>query len=252
MMIGRHRSNRVAPVAPLVVTESMADVEIIRLARPQVLNALNGPLIAELHAALQLSRARVIVLTGQGSSFCSGGDRSEGIAVDGEIAPSIGRLQEITTMLRSSNRVSICAVEGWAVGGGMELALACDLVVASVTARFSLPDVAIGAGLTGGSTWLLPRSIGIHRANALVLGGIELDAVTAREWGLVARVAESGGAEKEAMELANSVAAMPATSVSAFKAVASHSMEGSLEEALAEESESVAVILQSSQTFHFK
>ena len=155
-------------------------------------------------------------------------------------------------MLRSPSLVSLCAIEGWAVGGGMELALACDLIVCAATARFRLPDVAIGAGLTGGSTWLLPRSVGIHRANALVLGEAELDARTASDWGLVARVVEPGRAESEAIGIAGRLASMPASAVSAYKAVAAHSLEGSLAKALDEESSAVAAILPSSETLHFK
>lgn len=236
----------------LVQAESLAKIDMIRLARPEVLNALNGALIAELHASLHASRARVVILSGQGSSFCSGGDRRDGIGIDGDVFPSIRRLQDITAMLRSSDRVSICAVEGWAVGGGMELALACDLIVSSATGRFRLPDVAIGAGLTGGSTWLLPRSVGVHRANALVLGEIELDANMACDWGIVARVVDAGQAEAEAVAIASRVAAMPPGSVSSYKLVASHSLEGSLERALAEETDSVGRILQSSETFHIE
>lgn len=236
----------------LVQTESLAEIDIIRLARPEVLNALNGPLIAELHASLQASHARVVVLSGQGSSFCSGGDRREGISIDGDAVPSIKRLQDITRMLRSTDRVSICAIEGWAVGGGMELSLACDLIVSAVTGRFRLPDVAIGAGLTGGSTWLLPRSVGAHRATALVLGEIELDANMARDWGIVARVVDAGKAEAEAIAMAARVAAMPAGAVSSYKLVAAHSLEGTLDSALAEETDSVGGILQSSETFHIE
>ena len=236
-------------MAPLVEVESTAEVEVIRLARPEVLNALNGALIAELHACLESSRARVVVLSGKGSSFCSGGDRRDGIAIDGDVLPSISRLQNITTMLRSSSRVSICAVEGWAVGGGMELALACDLIVSATTGRFRLPDVAIGAGLTGGSTWLLPRSVGIHRANALVLGEVELDGEAAHAWGLVARVVDTGRAEIEAIAMARRVAAMPAPSVIAFKSVVSRSLEGSLRQGLADESTTAAGILQASEFF---
>jgi 2-(1,2-epoxy-1,2-dihydrophenyl)acetyl-CoA isomerase len=230
----------------------MGEVDVIRLSRPDVLNALNGPLIAELHASLEASAARVVVLTGQGSSFCAGGDRRSGIGVDGDVAISINRLQRITELLRSPDRVSICAVEGWAVGGGMELAVACDLIVSAVTGKFRLPDVAIGAGLTGGSTWLLPRIVGVHRFNALVLGEVELDAQTALDWGIVTRLADTGHAEAEAVVLGRRVAAMPAEAVSAFKRVASSSIEGTLDQALAAEAESVARTLKSSETFHYQ
>ena len=239
-------------MAPLVQTQSISEVEVIRLARPEVLNALNGPLIAELHASLKASRARVVVLAALGTSFCSGGDRRDGIGINGDVLPSIERLQEITVMLRSSDRVSICAVEGWAVGGGMELALACDLIVSAVTARFRLPDVAIGAGLTGGSTWLLPRSVGFHRAMALVLGEVELDANTASDWGLVARVVDTGQAETEAVALAARVASMSTEAVSGFKSVIAGSLEGNMDRALVEETATVARLLRSSKTFHFK
>jgi enoyl-CoA hydratase/carnithine racemase len=235
-----------------VEIEARGAVDVIRLNRPEVLNALNGGLILDLHNALMGSTARVVVISGRGSSFCAGGDRREGIGIEGELMPSIDRLQAITTMLQAPKRVSICAVEGWAVGGGMELAVACDLIVAATTARFRLPDVAIGAGLTGGSTWLLPRIVGSKRFFGLVLGEEELDAQAGLEWGIVNRVVEAGTAEVAALELAARLASISSEATATFKRVASHSLENTLEEALRDEAESVAPLIETSETFHFK
>ena len=186
-----------SPHPTVVTVEDNAGVRSIGLARPEVHNALNQHVVLELVQALSdyPQDTRCLVVYGHGSSFCAGGDRREGIAgPDGAGIDTLEALQEITRRLQSPDVIAIAAVEGWAIGGGAELAVACDVIIAAESACFRFPEVELDTHATGGSTWLLPRAIGIHRAHYLLLTGKSLPAPQAHEWGLVAEVTADGAA----------------------------------------------------------
>lgn len=223
-------------------------IRTVTLNRPRVLNALNGPLVRRLHAILKSPPARIrcIVLTGAGGNFCSGGDRRDGIAVDGDDSIGVELLQDICRDLRSPDVVTLAALEGWVVGGGVELAMACDLVIAASDARIRLPDVEVGAHMTGGASWLLPRILGLQRTSALLFNGQTLSGVEAAQWGLVAAVAAPGNALEVAREAALRISKLPARAVRASKTSLQSSLQGSLEEALQRELQATLPLLKAS------
>lgn len=185
-------------------------VGLVELASPQTRNALSPPMKAELIAALKELDAnpevRCIVLAGSEKIFAAGAD----IAVlaaqpletesDSERAAFWARLGAIETPL-------VAAVCGYALGGGCELALACDMIVADKDARFGLPEVTLGIIPGGGGTQRLTRVIGKQRAMEYVLTGRQFDAEMAFEWGLVNQASGRKRWREDAIELARTIAA---------------------------------------------
>ena len=200
------------------MVESSRDghVALLRLNRPEARNALS-PEVMELLAA-ELERldpdpeVRCIVIAGSEKVFAAGADiralseRSFAEALSHPSASFWRRLAAIKTPL-------IAAVSGFALGGGCELALACDMIVASDTARFGQPEITLGIIPGGGGTQRLARVLGKQRAMEYVLTGRQFDADMAREMGLVNRVAKKNRWLEEAMELARTVAERPPIAV---------------------------------------
>ncbi|WP_439540620.1 enoyl-CoA hydratase [Sphingomonas sp.] len=180
----------------LLLIDQRNGYAVITLNRPDALNALSQPLVARLAEALEMletdSRVRGLIVTGSGRAFCAGMDIKElqdpngplnrpgGLWADGLLNPIL--------RLRHFSKPTIAAVNGAAVTGGFELALACDLIVASSTARFADTHARVGIIPGGGLSQHLSRVIGIHRAKELHLTGNFLSAEQADRWGLVNRV----------------------------------------------------------------
>ena len=200
----------------LVELESVGEtVRVVRLNRPERLNALSIELAVELDQVLaqvgQDNLARVVVLTGTGDAFCSGLDLK-----DYGIIPNIDHLSvhriasrsmriysQITKRLRSIPQPVIAAVNGVAFGGGMCLSLGCDLRIASETAVFNATGIVNGlSSAEMGAGWLLPRLIGSANSNDLLLTGRRVDAAEALRMGLVSRVVPHGHVLDEALEMA--------------------------------------------------
>jgi enoyl-CoA hydratase len=194
----------------------------VRMNRPDRLNALDPALLGELQQVfddLRRDRAtRVVVLTGEGRGFCAGADLQEAVA-PGDVPGTAGmstlgfvyRYQEYfaraVLAVHECDKPVIAAVNGAAVGGGFALALACDIRVASSTARFG--DVVIHTGLSGcdvGISYLLPRIVGAGVAAELMLSGRVFDAAEARELRLVSRVVEPAALQAAALETARRIA----------------------------------------------
>lgn len=179
-------------------------VGIITINRPARLNAVTPEVGGVLESAfLDLeadSRIRAVVLTGAGRGFCAGAD----------IAGDVGNAREVlleawNPLVRTMGALQlpiIAAVNGVAAGAGVSLALACDLRVAANSARFELSFAKIGLMPDAGATWLLPRIIGLGRANELALLGRRLSAPEARDWGLVNHLSEDGQAVTDAVTMA--------------------------------------------------
>jgi crotonobetainyl-CoA hydratase len=193
----------------LVVRDQDA-VRVLTLNRPHVLNAVDSELGTALHDALVAADAdpavRCILITGAGErAFCAGGDLKELAAIDGGM-PGGGRV--ITRPLRYlPSKPLLAAASGPAYGGGVEILLACDLVVCAEHATFALPEVRRSLIAAGGGLVRLPQLIGPRRAMQLILTGAPIDAATALDWGLVNVVAPSGTELDVALELARTVAA---------------------------------------------
>jgi len=187
-----------------------SNIAHIELNRPEVRNALNLEMVRELHAVLDnlVTRedVRAVVISGAGGkSFASGADiaelrerthREAFLAINGTL---FQKLEEFA-------RPTIAAIEGYALGGGLELALACDLRVASKTAKVGLPETTLGIYPAAGGTWRLPRLIGIGRAKELVFTGRIVEAAEAFSMGIFERLCEPGEAMAEAMDLAGTIA----------------------------------------------
>lgn len=179
----------------------------ITLNRPQVLNALNNEVFAELgQAADQVAEddgVRVVIITGGEKVFAAGADIGEmSTARPVDIYRFGAVAHQAMNKVENLGKPVIAVINGYALGGGLELVLACDLRVASATAKFGCPEINLGIFPGGGATQRLPRLIGVARTKELVYTGDLIDAGTALAMGLVNRVAAAGEAMNEARKLA--------------------------------------------------
>ena len=194
-----------------VVKVEISDlVALITLNRPEKLNAINGELATLLGNAFEVantnSEVRVIVLTGSGRAFCAGADLTAveagaPLTADGHEAWGFGGITRQWT-----DKPSIAAVNGLAYGGGLELVLACDLVVADPEATFALPEVKRGLIASGGGLLRLPLKIPENIALEMALTGEPINAVQGAQWGLVNHISDSGECVNHAMKLARLIA----------------------------------------------
>ena len=181
--------------APLVAVTRSAGVATIRLQRASKRNALNSALLGQLHEILQsvagdFPATRVIVLLGDGPSFCAGADITEFEQWDAASLHGFLELgSEAFSLVATMPQPVIAGVQGFALGGGLELALACDIRLADETARFGLPEITIGGVPGWGGTVRLQEVIGRGRASYLTLTGEQLGAEEAKAVGLVHDVA---------------------------------------------------------------
>lgn len=236
----------------LVETRPAPGVAMLRLQRPKVLNALNLALRRELAAAfirLDADRGtRAIVMTGSERAFCAGADLTEYVdATPGEIgARDMGRLWDAIASCRAP---VIAAVRGHALGGGCELAMHADLIVAGRSARFAQPEVLIGLMPGGGATQRLPRALGKFRALRLLLTGEAIDAAQAHAWGLVSDLVDDDQLEAFALALAQRIAALPASAVQATKAAVIAGMDSGLSQGLRLERASFQTLFDSADKY---
>jgi enoyl-CoA hydratase/carnithine racemase len=203
----------------VLVRERHGAAAVLRLNRPQALNALDVPLLRALVDAVDACRDEpAIVLEGEGRAFCVGEDLKATLAPRtggaDELRGSLELLQELTRRLTLGPPV-VAAVHGYAIGGGAELALAADLVVAGPDARLRFPEVTLGHAVTGGISARLPALVGLLRAKELLLTGRWVEADEAVALGLANELAED--ARQRARDLAAELAALPRRSVRATK-----------------------------------
>ena len=205
---------------PLILTSKPAPhVRLIRLNRPQARNALSIPLLRLL--ALELEKAaaddtRAVILAGDARAFSAGADIKEmpdnGIPMWGQA----DRLRAWKTIERFPKPL-IAAVEGFALGGGCELVLLCDISIAGAKASFGFPEVRIAAFPGDGGTQRAPRAIGRSRASLMMMTGDFIDADKAERWGLVTETVEAGRSEALAQEIAARIAEMSPIAVAMIK-----------------------------------
>jgi enoyl-CoA hydratase/crotonobetainyl-CoA hydratase len=208
-------------------------VVTITLNRPAVRNAIDLTTAMALSAALdeldERDDVRVGVLTGSSEFFCAGMDL-KAFAATGE-RPIDERRGALGIVARPPDKPLIAAVEGPALGGGFEIALACDLIVAGQSARFGLPEVRRGLVAAGGGVLRLPRRIPQAVAKEMILTGATIDALQAQRYGLVNRVGPDRTAVTEASDLARIIAENAPLAVRASKAVADASVDWPMSEA---------------------
>jgi enoyl-CoA hydratase len=203
-----------------ILVEKDPPIATVRFNRPKVLNALNPALIGELVAALQAldrdEEVRAMVLTGNERAFAAGADIGE--MVDSSVVDQLHRDQFATwDKIRKIKKPLIAAVSGWALGGGNETAMMCDLIVASETARFGQPEINIGVMPGAGGTQRLAQALGKVRAMEVVLTGRPITAEEALRAGLINRIAPVETYLEEAQALAREIAAKPPVAVQLAK-----------------------------------
>jgi len=221
-----------------VLTERRGNVLLITLNRPDARNAVNLALAEGVAAALdELDAAddlSVGILTGAGKAFCAGMDLKA--FVTGE-RPWVGDRGFAGIVQRSSRKPLIAAIEGFAVAGGLEIALACDLIVASREAKLGVPEVKRSLVAAGGALLRLPQRVGHGAAMELVLTGDPVTAERGAEIGLVDRLAEPGGAVDAALALAATISANAPLALIASKQVLVAQRDWSEEEFWAKQGE---------------
>tara|TARA_R110002020_G_scaffold26460_4_gene85459 strand:+ start:581 stop:1354 length:774 start_codon:yes stop_codon:yes gene_type:complete len=192
-----------------ILYETRGKVAIITLNRPKAMNALNGALIAELVAALRIVEADpklgCTVLTGSERAFAAGADIKEMATldfVDAYVGDFIGSWDQVATM----HKPVIAAVAGYALGGGCELAMMCDFILAADTAKFGQPEITLGVMPGAGGTQRLTRFVGKSKAMEMVLTGRMMDAAEAERSGLVSRVVPADELIGEAIAAAEKIA----------------------------------------------
>ena len=205
------------------VERPSAHVAEVIMNRPEALNALSTDQARRLgEASHQLATddqvSVVVISSALERAFCVGADLKErrGVSND-DLRRQRQVFQEAFDALRALPMPMIAAVEGFALGGGFELALSCDLIIASATASFGLPEVGLGLIPGEGGTQLLPRRIGLNKSADLLLTGRRLGAEEARGMGFVDRLVPAGVARSTALELAREIATKSPTSLRAVK-----------------------------------
>lgn len=223
-------------------------VATLTVNRPDVRNALDTETVQEFHRALdevRLARSTVLIVTGAGDkAFVSGADINaiRQRTRDDALASINSRLM---SAIESHDAVSIAAVNGYALGGGCEVALACDLRIAAENAVFGLPEPTLGIIPGAGGTQRLPRIVGLGRAKEMILTGARWDAARALEAGLVSRVVPLPALMPAARALADQVLALGPLAVKLAKAALNASSQMSLSAGLAFESTAQAITFES-------
>ncbi|MDX5362423.1 MAG: enoyl-CoA hydratase/isomerase [Alphaproteobacteria bacterium] len=224
------------------LTLTVADgLAVLAFNRPQAMNAVNGQMLADLDAALDrladpATGARCLLITGEGRGFCAGADLSDASLIEPgpDGSRDVGQVLErhynpLLIKLRDLPMPVVTAVNGAAAGVGMSFALMGDIVIAAESAYFLQAFRHIGLIPDGGATWLLPRLVGRARALELSLLGGKLPAETAREWGLVTRVAPDARLMEEATALAKDLAGGPTVALTLIRKAYWASLENSYE-----------------------
>ena len=221
------------------LTEQVAPyVALVELNRPKELNAINPQLMTELSAILQQldrnDKVRVIVLTGNQQAFAAGADikqMAEKSAIDMLLLDQFKAWDEI----RKTKKPLLAAVSGFALGGGCELAMMCDLIVASETAKFGQPEIKLGTIPGAGGTQRLTHALGKARAMELILTGRFLSAEEALKYGLIIKVVPVEFYLEETLALAKEIATLSPVAVQLAKDAVNRSFEAHLDEGLAYE-----------------
>ena len=219
-----------------ILTETRDRVGVVRLNRPQRLNALNGALAKELSSALFAFDADdaigCIVITGNDKAFAAGADIGAMAEWDYQKVYADDYITRDWEDVRRIRKPIVAAVAGYALGGGCELAMTCDIIIAADTAKFGQPEITIGTMPGFGGTQRLPRAIGKAKAMEMCLTGRMMDAQEAERSGLVARVVPAAELEREAFAVAAKIASQSLPIVLKIKESINRAYESSLSEGL--------------------
>lgn len=217
-----------------ILVEIKDKVAIVKINRPDALNALNTETLRELRKAMHTlsfenENVRVIILTGEGKAFVAGADISEMKDMSALEAREFSRLgQKVFNFIAAQEKPVIAAINGFALGGGCELALACDIRIASDKAKFGQPEVNLGVIPGFAGTQRLSRLVGIAKAKELIFTGDMLDAQTAHSIGLVNQVVPADQLMTTCMDLANKIASKGPAAVKLAKTVINKGIQADL------------------------
>lgn len=229
------------PSRDTILAHKNGEFMVITLNRPDARNAIDdgmrADLIAAFHDADTDQSVRAIVLTGAGSAFCSGGDvsgmRQRLEAPQSEVAFNGWRRQKHThsavAAIHRASKPVLAAINGPAVGLGLDMALACDFLISADTAKFSMSFIKRGLVSDGGGLYFLPRRVGIAKAKDLIFSGRVLQADEALEIGLVDRLTGADALMTEALSWAEEVSQGSATAMALVKGILDQSLESDLE-----------------------
>ena len=216
-----------------ILVETRGNVGLITLNRPKALNALNSALIGELGQAIDTfeenPRIGCMVVTGSEKAFAAGADIKE-MASLSFVEAFMSDFASALDRVAKARKPIIAAVDGYCLGGGCELAMLCDIVIAADSAKFGQPEITLGVMPGMGGTQRLPRLIGKAKAMDLILTGRMMDAAEAESAGLVARVVSSGNLLEEAMNAAEKIADFSLPAVMMAKEAVNRALESSLAE----------------------
>jgi enoyl-CoA hydratase len=227
-----------------IIFEKEENIAVITFNRPDAMNALNNQTRAEFGAAITEVAAddqiKVLILTGSGKAFVAGSDIKEFSQTTPYTAHGINRLGE---MVEKLEKPVIAAVNGFCLGGGCEIAMACDIIIASEKAKFGQPEINIGIIPGGGATQRLPRLIGVCKAKELIFTGDIVNAEQADRLGLINRVVPVDDLMPVAKELAKKIAAKSTAALKLAKTAINRGMQTNLESGLKYEYELYSLAL---------
>ncbi len=235
--------------APVVLLEHPAEgVALVRINRPEARNALNievRKLIAKHLTELgEDDTTRCIVLTGNDKSFAAGADIKE-MAGMGTMEMLARGTHKLWRAIAACPKPVIAAVNGFALGGGCELAMTCDIIIAGESAKFGQPEVKIGIIPGGGGTQRLTRAAGKYKAMRYILTGDPFSAKEAFDMGLVSEIVADADVEKRAVDMALQIAALPPIAILQAKEAVLRGMDASLDTGLALETKSAQILFAS-------
>jgi enoyl-CoA hydratase len=215
-------------------------IATVKLNRPEAMNALNSTLVRELVAALDELESDdavgCVVLTGNDRAFCAGADVKEMAALSPEDIRKADHLRPAWERTAKFRKPIIAALSGYALGGGLELAMCCDIIIASEGTKLGQPEINIGIIPGGGGTQRLARAVGKYKAMEMILTGGMISAEEAKAWGLVNRVVPPGKYLEEATKLASEIASKAPVAVRSAKQAIIASQESGLSDGLEVES----------------
>ena len=216
-----------------IIVETRGRVGLVTLNRPKALNALNQALVEELNAALAIfendQHVGCTIITGSGKAFAAGADVKE-MADQTFVEAYLGKFLEGWSGLSRARKPVIAAVSGYCLGGGCELAMMCDFIIATETAKFGLPEITLGIMPGAGGTQRLPRLIGKAKAMDMILTGRMMDAAEAERSGLVSRVVAPESLLEEALAAAEKIASYSQPIVMMAKETVNRAQEMTLAE----------------------
>ncbi len=229
---------------PLVLYTVTNTIARVVMNRPGAMNAMSRGMITELRQSLERAQSdpdvSIIVLSGAGDNFCAGDDLKEAEHQTAEdFLALILDLQRLTRLLLLGEKPSVAAIDGYAVGGGFELALACDFRVASTRVRMGCVEARVGMVITGGTSVLLPHLVGQGVAREIILIADIFEAAVAQRLGLLHRLVEKERLDAEVQALTDKMLSLAPLSLRESKQLLNHPLEGELERAFQNEIEAI-------------